>query len=94
MVFLGRGVRCNIFLQRRMRLEVVDELVEIVGPSPYFASKYLALFLNCWTNIIVGRLKEFGYKNIWSPWIQRNISPNIVSKAANFLNTKSEEAMK
>ncbi len=30
------------FLQRRMRLEVVDELVEIVGSCPYFASKYLA----------------------------------------------------
>ncbi len=27
-------------LQRRMRLEVVDELVEIVGACAYFASKY------------------------------------------------------
>ncbi len=32
----------NNFLQRRMRLEVVYELVEIVGSCPYFASKYLA----------------------------------------------------
>ncbi len=29
-------------LQRHIRLEVVDELVEIVGACPYFASKYLA----------------------------------------------------
>ncbi len=32
----------NTFLQRRLRFEVVDELVEIVGSCPYFASKYLA----------------------------------------------------
>ncbi len=32
----------NKFLQRRMRLEVVDELVEMVGSCPYFTSKYLA----------------------------------------------------
>ncbi len=43
----------------RLRLEVVDELVEIVGAYTYFASKYLAQFINCGTNIIVGRLKEF-----------------------------------
>ncbi len=30
------------FLQRRMRLEAVDELVEIVGQNPYCTSKYLA----------------------------------------------------
>ncbi len=42
-----------------MGLEVVDELVEIVGSCPYFASKYLALFLSCWTNIIVERLYEY-----------------------------------
>ncbi len=29
-------------LQRRARLEVVDELVEIVDSCPYFGSKYLA----------------------------------------------------
>ncbi len=39
----GNGQRCTSkYLQRRMRLEVVDELVEIVGSCPYFASKYLA----------------------------------------------------
>ncbi len=32
----------NNFSQRRMQLEVVDELVEIVGSCPYFASEYLA----------------------------------------------------
>ncbi len=32
----------NKVLQRRMRLEVVGELVEIVGSCPCFASKYLA----------------------------------------------------
>ncbi len=35
-------MRQTFFLQRRMRLEVVDELVEIVGACPYFATKYLA----------------------------------------------------
>ncbi len=29
---------------------------------PYWASKYLALFLNCWNNTIFGRFKELGYK--------------------------------
>ncbi len=67
-----------------MRLEVVDEFVEIVGLCPYFASKYHAFFLYWWTNIIVGRLKELSYKNIWSSWIQRNMSPNIVSKGCKF----------
>ncbi len=42
-----------------MRLEVVDELIKIVGACPYFALQYLAWFLNCWENIIVGWLKEF-----------------------------------
>ncbi len=62
-----------------MRLEVVDELVEIVGSCPYFASKYIAKFLNCFINIIVGRLKEFGYKNMWSSWVQCNMSPTMVA---------------
>ncbi len=34
----------------------MGELLEIEGSCPYFASKYLAWFLNCWKNIIVGRL--------------------------------------
>ncbi len=63
-----------------MRLEVVDELVEIAGSCPYFASNYVALFLNCWTNIIVGRFKEFGYKNIWASWKRCNMSPTMVAK--------------
>ncbi len=32
----------NKSLQRHIKLEVMDELVEIVGQCPYFASKYLA----------------------------------------------------
>ncbi len=32
------GQRCTNLLQRRMGLEVVDELVEIVGSCPCFAS--------------------------------------------------------
>ncbi len=24
----------------------------------------------------MGRLKEFGYKNVWFPWIHHNLSPN------------------
>ncbi len=55
----------NESLQRRMWLEVVDELMEILGKIPYWASKYLAYFLNCWNNTIIGRFKEFGYKNMW-----------------------------
>ncbi len=31
----------NNFLQRPMRLEVVDESMEIVNACPYFVSKYL-----------------------------------------------------
>ncbi len=36
------GATKTLFLQRHMRFEVVDELVEIVGWCPYFAPKYLA----------------------------------------------------
>ncbi len=53
------------FLQRRIRLEVVDTLVVILDQSPYFASKYLAKFLSSWNNTIMGRLKEFSYKEIY-----------------------------
>ncbi len=69
-----------------MRLEVVDELVEIVDSCHYFASKYLPQFLNCWKNIIVGRLKEFAYKNMWSSWIQCHMSPTMVAKDCKLLN--------
>ncbi len=77
----GHGQRCakQFFLQSRMRLEVVDKFVEILGSWPYFASKYLVKFLNCWTNTIFGRLKEFGYENVWSSWIQFNMSPTMVT---------------
>ncbi len=61
-------------MQRRMRLDVVDEVVDIVGQSPYSSSKYLAKFLNCWNNTIIGRLKEFGYKNMWLTWMRHNLS--------------------
>ncbi len=67
-----------------MKLEVVDELMEIVGAYPYFAATYLTSFLNCWKDIIVGRLKEVGYKkNMWSSWIQCNMSPTMVAKGYN-----------
>ncbi len=58
-----------------MGLQVVHELMEIVGESPC-ASKYLARFLSCWNNTIMGRLKELGYKNMWLTWIHHNMSPN------------------
>ncbi len=32
----------TIFFEMRMRLEVVDELMEVVGSCLYFASQYLA----------------------------------------------------
>ncbi len=38
----------NKFLQRHMKLEVGDELVNIVGENPYCTSKYPAKFLNYW----------------------------------------------
>ncbi len=40
--------------------------MDFIDQCPYFASKYLAYFRNSWNNIIVGRLKEFGYENMWS----------------------------
>ncbi len=38
------------------------------------------LILNWWNNTIVGRLKEFGYKNMWSTWIHRKMSPIMSDK--------------
>ncbi len=38
----GQAMHQANFLQSRMGLEVVDELVEVVGQSPYCASKYLS----------------------------------------------------
>ncbi len=69
-----------------MRLEVVDELVNVVGSCPNFALKYLASFLNSWKNSIVGRLKRFTYKNMWSAWIQCNMSPTMVANGCKLLN--------
>ncbi len=51
--------------QMRMGLEIVDELMEIVGQNPCCTSKCLTKFLNCRNNTIMGRLKEFGYQNMW-----------------------------
>ncbi len=59
-----------------MGLQVVHELVDIVGESPYCASKYLAKFLSRWNNTIMGRLKEFDYKNMWLTWIHHNMPPS------------------
>ncbi len=43
----------------------VDELMEIVGQNSHCTSKCLTKFLNCRNNTIMGRLKEFGYQNMW-----------------------------
>ncbi len=59
-----------------MGLEVVDELVEIVGQRPYYASSYPAWILNCSNNIIKGQLKDFGNKNTWSTWPHHSLSSN------------------
>ncbi len=48
-----------------MRVEVVDELVEIVGQRPYNMADYLAKLLSCWNNTIMVQLKKFGYGNVW-----------------------------
>ncbi len=40
----------NNYLQRRMRLQVVDELMEIVGACPYFGSTYLVRIRFCSRN--------------------------------------------
>ncbi len=45
-----------------MTLEIEDDLVEIVGQNPYYEWKYLASFLSCWNNTIMGQLNESGYK--------------------------------
>ncbi len=36
--------------------------------------KHPAKLLNCWHNIIVGRLKEIGYMYMWSTWIIHSLS--------------------
>ncbi len=43
----------------------VDELMEIVGQNSHCTPKCLTKFLNCQSNTIMGRLKEFGYQNMW-----------------------------
>ncbi len=67
-------------LQQCARLEVLNELVEIVDQSPYFASQYLAFILNCWNCTIMRRLTEFGYKNMWSTWLHRNMSSIMIEE--------------
>ncbi len=39
-----------------MGLEFVCALMDMVGQSPYCKSIYLAKFLNCWNNTILGRI--------------------------------------
>ncbi len=56
--------------------QVVDELVEIVGQRPYYASSYPAWILNCSNKIIMGQLKDFGNKNTWSTWPHHSLSSN------------------
>ncbi len=60
-----------------MGLENVDELVEIVGQTPYCTLTCLAKPLNCLNITIMGPLKEFGYKSLWLTWIYSNLSPNL-----------------
>ncbi len=61
-------------------IELVDELGDIVAQNPYCTSNYVALFINCWNNTSVGRLNNFGYRNMWSSWIHCNMSPTMVAK--------------
>ncbi len=55
---LGDRISCNPsrFLQRQVGLEVVHELVEIIGLIPYCKSNYLAKFLTRSNNRIMGRI--------------------------------------
>ncbi len=50
----------------------MDELVKIVGQKTDCILAYLAKFSNGCNNPIMGRLKEFDYKNMWSTWIHHN----------------------
>ncbi len=48
----------------------MDELVEIVDQSPYYVSKYLVKFLNCWNSTILGRVKEHVvHLDALQPWL-------------------------
>ncbi len=49
-------------------------------------SQYLAELFNCWNNTIMGRLKEFGYKNAWSTLIHHNLSPTMTAKGRKLYN--------
>ncbi len=62
--------------------DILDELVEIVGQSPY------CTFFNCWNSTIMGRLKVFGYKNMWSTWIHHKLPPppTMIAKGCKLLN--------
>ncbi len=55
--------QANIFL-RCNGLDVVEELVEIVGQRPYCASKYRGKVLNYWNFIVMERLNKFGYNTV------------------------------
>ncbi len=60
MVKAAVGVAESKYFQRRVGLEIVNELVEVIGQSSYRTSKGLAMILSCWNNIIMRRLNEFG----------------------------------
>ncbi len=64
----------STFFKSPWVLKEVHELMEIEGLSPYCTSNSLAKLVNRWNNTIIGRLKSFGYQNIWLTWIQYNLS--------------------
>ncbi len=63
-----------------MGLGVEDKLAEIVGQSPYFASKYLAKILNCCNNTITGRV-----------WLQEHVVNWDTSLAVPFATAPNVE---
>ncbi len=48
--------------------------------APYCMSKYLDKFLDSWNNTIEGPLKVLCYKNMWSTWMQHNLSLAMTTK--------------
>ncbi len=70
-----------------MRLEIEDELEEIVNKTPYCTSRNQAKFLNCSKNTVLKRLAELGYllmPNLYSPppvqpQTEKNLPPEFVT---------------
>ncbi len=58
-----------------MSLEIVDELVEIVGQRPYYAPNVSLSSLT----VEITPLWD-GYKNMWSTWIHYNVSSLMIEK--------------